>query len=84
MQKKSYAICQGCGKRAEYSDCTERPTPPQDARCKVLQGWLSVSQWKGIGLVDHYDFCSLTCLQKWVEAQVPKIPKTFLKAFQDE
>jgi hypothetical protein len=37
-----------------------------------------------MGSVDHYDFCSFTCLQKWVEAQVPKVPKTFLEAFHGE
>ncbi len=84
MKRKSYAICQCCGKQAAYSECSERCAPPDDARCEVLHGWLSVSHWKGMGAVEHYDFCSFTCLQKWVEAQVPKIPETFLKAFQDE
>ena len=37
-----------------------------------------------MGDVDHYDFCSFGCLQRWVEAQAPRIPKTFLSAFQDE
>ena len=84
MQKKGYAICQCCGKRAEYAECSERGAPPENARCKVLHGWLTVSHWKGIGSVDHYDFCSFSCLQKWVEAHVPRVPKTFLEAFQGE
>jgi len=84
MRKRNYAICQSCGKKAEYTDCSERCAPPEDARCKALSGWLSVSQWKGMGAVDHYDFCSFTCLQKWVEGKVPTVPKTFLEAFQDE
>jgi len=84
MRKRAYAICASCGRKVEYTECSERRAPPDDARCKVLHGWLSVSHWKGMGSVDHYDFCSLSCLQKWVEAQVPRVPKTFLKAFQDE
>lgn len=81
MRKKSYAICQYCGKRAKYTDCSERCAPPSDARCKVLDGWLSVSHWKGMGSVDHYDFCSFTCLQEWLDDKVPRVPETFLKAF---
>ncbi len=84
MRKRDCATCQSCGKKAEYTDCSQRCAPPQDARCNVLAGWLTVSQWKGMGAVDHYDFCSFTCLQKWVEGQVPRVPKTFLEAFQDE
>ena len=84
MRKRNYAACQFCGKKLEYTQCSERGVPPDDARCQALKGWLSVSQWKGMGVVDHYDFCSFTCLQAWVGAQVPKIPKTFFEAFQDE
>ena len=84
MAKRSYAICQGCGKKVEYTECSGRCAPPEDARCKVLDGWLSVSRWKGMGAVDYYDFCSLVCLQRWVDTKVSKIPRTFLKAFEDE
>ena len=76
--------CYSCGKRVEYTPCPERGALPEDARCSVLNGWLTVSRWKGMGDVDRYDFCSFGCLQRWVEAQVPRIPKTFLKAFQGE
>ncbi len=77
------AICYSCGKRAEYTLCSERGALPEDARCNALSGWLTVSRWKGIGHVDQYDFCSFDCLFRWARAQVPKIPKTFLDAFQD-
>jgi hypothetical protein len=83
MLKKNFAICQSCSKKTEYSECFENCAPPGDARCNALKGWLTVSRWRGVGSVDKYDFCSFSCLQKWVEAQVPKIPKPFLKAFQD-
>jgi len=84
VTKRNYAICQGCGKKAEYTECSERCVPPQDARCISLSGWLSVTHWLEIGLFGHYDFCSFVCLQKWVEAKAPKIPKTFIEAFRDE
>jgi len=29
-------------------------------------------------------YLGFTCLQRWVKAQAPKIPSTFLKAFPDE
>ena len=83
-ENENYPVCQFCGTNAEYTECFVKCAPPEDARCNALRGWLAVSHWKGLGSVDHYDFCSFTCLQKWVEAQVPQIPKTFLKAFQDE
>jgi len=77
------AICYSCSKRVEYAQCSGRGVLPEDAPCNVLSGWLTVSWWKGIGRVDHYDFCSVDCLFRWAEAQVPQIPKTFLDAFQD-
>ena len=84
MRESSYAVCQGCGKKVQYAECSEKCAAPEDARCKVLTGWLSVSCWKGMGAVDHCDFCSIVCLQRWVDSQVPRIPESFLKAFKDE
>lgn len=84
MGEKMYAVCQCCGKRVEYAECSEKCTPHEDTRCEVLTGWLSVSCWKGIWAVDYHDFCSFTCLQTWVDSKVPKVPQTFLKAFGQE
>ena len=74
MRKPTF-ICHSCGKRLEYA--------PGERPCEVLSGWLTVSQWKGLGAVDHHHFCSFTCLKRWVDTQVPKIPETFLKAFEE-
>ncbi len=71
---KGHFVCHSCGKGVEYSS-EERP-------CEVLSGWFAVAQWKGLGAVDQYIFCSFTCLKKWADAQVPKIPEAFLKAFE--
>lgn len=69
-------FCQSCGKKVEFAS----EEPP----CKALSGWLTVSQWKGLESVDHYIFCSFSCLQRWVDSQVPRIPKVFLKALGEE
>jgi hypothetical protein len=68
--------CSGCGDKVEFSS----KEPP----CKMLEGWLMLSHWKGLGSVEQYHFCSLTCLKKWAGAQTPKIPKVFLESFTDE
>lgn len=73
---KGDSVCFSCGKRVEYS--------PQEPPCKVLSGWLTVSKWKGPGAVEHYEFCSFTCLKRWAEAQVPAIPQAFLESFREE
>ena len=83
MGKGNHAICQSCGKKANYTECSQGCAPPQAARCTVLRGWLSVSHWKGTGAIDYYHFCSFGCLQRWVDAQVPRVPETFLKAFEE-
>ena len=67
--------CRSCGKGVEFSP----GAPP----CEVLQGWITVSHWKGSGSVEHHNFCSFGCLQQWVNAQVPKVPEVFLKYFEE-
>ena len=67
--------CHSCGKGMECS----LGEPP----CEVLREWLTISYWKGLGSVEHYTFCSFSCLKFWVEAQVPKIPKVFLESFKE-
>lgn len=82
--RKKYSKCETCGKRLAYSECSELEALPEDPKCAALKGWLTVSQWQGLESIDRYDFCSFLCLQKWVEKQVPQIPKAFLKAFDTE
>jgi hypothetical protein len=71
---REYFICHSCGKRVE---CGVRERP-----CEVLIGWLTVSLFKGPEAVEHYSFCSFTCLKTWLDAQIPQIPDVFLKAFE--
>ncbi len=80
---KSSASCYLCGKSVEYTDCFDKETLPVNARCEMLKGWLLVRQWKGMGLIDDYDFCSLDCLQKWVVSMLPKIPEEYLRSFEE-
>ena len=73
---KGNFICSSCGRKVESSS----EEPP----CSVLSGWLTVSHWKRLGSVEHYNFCSFTCLKMWAEAQTPEIPKVFLESFGEE
>jgi len=72
---KGHCICSSCGRGVEFS--------PEERPCEVLSGWLTVSQWKGLGEVEHYNFCSFTCLKRWADAQTPKVPEVFLKALEE-
>ncbi len=74
--QKEYFTCHSCGKKAEIV--------PEEPPCIVLRDWLMISHWKEPGSVGHYSFCSFTCLQRWVDAQVPKIPRVFLKSLGEE
>jgi hypothetical protein len=55
----------------------------EERPCEVLNGWFMVSRWKGPKVVEHYNFCSSTCLKTWIDAQVPQVPDVFLKAFEE-
>jgi hypothetical protein len=52
--------------------------------CEVLSGWITVSRWEGLGSVDHYHFCSFSCLKEWAGTQTLVIPKAFLDVFKGE
>ena len=68
-------ICSSCGRKVESSS----KEPP----CEVLSGWLTLAHWEGLGSVEHYNFCSFTCLKRWVETQAPEVPKVFLDSFEE-
>jgi len=68
--------CHSCGKGLESS--------PEEPPCEVLRGWLTVSYWKGLGAVSHYNFCSISCLKSWVDTRIPKVPEVFLKSFAED
>ena len=74
--EKANFSCHSCGKELE---CL-----PGEAPCEVLKGWLTVSYWKGRGVVSHYSFCSFSCLKSWADSQIPKIPKVFLESFEED
>lgn len=75
MQKECFT-CHSCDKRVEFT--------PEEPPCMALSGWLMLSHWQGLESVDHYTFCSLTCLRRWLNAQVPQIPEAFLKSFGEK
>ena len=84
MPKKNCVICYTCLKKVVYTDCSDREPPPKDARCNALMGWLAVSHWQGMHAVEHYDFCSFGCLQKWASSQIPRVPNIFFEALGEE
>ena len=73
---KRHSVCHSCGKEVEFGS----EEPP----CKALDGWLTISCWKGEGSVNHYSFCSFLCLQRWVDDQIPRVPEVFLKSLEDK
>ncbi len=83
MPNMNRAICKCCGNEAEYAECNANCIPQEDARCARLRGWMTVSRWNGTADVDELDFCSLTCLEKWVRSELPTIPQAFLQAFEE-
>ncbi len=52
--------------------------------CDVLHGWLMVSCLKGPESIERYSFCSLGCLQKWVDIQMPVVPDIFIESLGEE
>lgn len=68
-------VCDSCGKNVEH----HHSGPP----CEGLKGWLAVSYRKGCESVDHYSFCSISCLKEWVDSHATRIPDVFLKSFSE-
>lgn len=68
-------VCRSCGKELEHK-MGRMP-------CEDLRGWLTISHWKGRESVDHFSFCSVGCMQAWVEDQRTPIPEVFLKSFAE-
>lgn len=75
-EPNTHFSCDACGREVE---CPSGVMP-----CEALQGWLTVAYWEGPGVVEHYNFCSFTCLDSWVDAQVPRVPEVFLDSFKEE
>ena len=68
--------CYSCGCELEQKEGC--------APCEQLEGWITVSYWKGKEVVDHYNFCSKGCLSEWVDDQCPRVPSVFLKSFEED
>lgn len=72
---KRRCICQTCGCKVEFGQ--------KELPCEVLRGWLVISHLKGIEAIDQHSFCSLSCLQRWVDSQVPTVPEVFIKSLEE-
>ena len=68
--------CHSCGSEVEGA--------PEKPPCEVLKDWITVSHWKGVGVISRYSFCSFSCLKSWADAQVPRIPEVFLKSLGED
>lgn len=75
MEKRHF-ICHSCGKKIEGG----LDQPP----CELLQGWVVATHWKQPESVNQHFFCSFSCLKRWADANVPKIPDVFMNSFGDE
>jgi len=69
-------VCHICGRRVDFSG--------QEVPCEVLRGWLMVSHLKGVEQIDHHGFCSLSCLQRWVDSLAPQVPQVFIESLEEE
>ncbi len=69
-------ICSCCGKEVALS----RGQLP----CDVLYGWFMLSHLKEPEVVDRYSFCSYSCLQKWLNQQLPAVPDVFMQSLSEE
>jgi hypothetical protein len=67
--------CYGCGRNQGVES--------SDLPCLTLQGWYIVSHLKGPEDIKRYGFCSLTCLQRWVNENTPSIPEIFFSSLDD-
>jgi len=69
-------VCDSCGRELGHI-MGQMP-------CEEMEGWITISQWKGKESVDHLNFCSSVCLQQWFQEQFPRVPEVFLRSFDSE
>jgi hypothetical protein len=51
METGNYAICQSCGKKADYTECSQNCAVHDAAYCVVLSGWFQFLIGKGQALL---------------------------------
>ena len=71
----SWRACHACGRQVEMA--------PGQALGDALSGWVIVSRLRDKDSFDRFSFCSMCCLQQWVQRQVPVIPDIFLHSLDD-
>jgi hypothetical protein len=62
--------CYGCGRN--------QGVDPSELPCFALKGWYILSHLEGPEDIKRYGFCSITCLQRWVNEHAPSVPEIFL------
>ena len=68
--------CDSCGEEVEL----KRGELP----CDVLHGWFLLSHLKEPEIAERYSFCSLGCLHKWLDKQLPAVPDVFIQSLAEE
>jgi hypothetical protein len=46
---------------------------------EAMCGWLVLSYLKEEDNFDRFSFCSMECLQRWTQSQMPAVPEIFLQ-----
>lgn len=49
----------------------------------ALKGWYILSHLVGPEDIKRYGFCSVTCLQRWVNEHTPSVPEIFLTSLDE-
>lgn len=75
MMKRCY-VCSTCSRRVDLG--------PSEIPCDTLKGWYVITGFKGLETVERHNFCCLSCMYKWVENAVPKVPDIFIDSLKDE
>ncbi len=69
-------ICSSCG--------AEEALKRGELPCDILHGWFMLSRLNGPESIDRYSFCSLDCLHKWLNEQLPVVPDVFIESMTEE
>ncbi len=72
----SWRVCSACGRKLEVA--------PGKSLAEALGGWYILSVIRDQDSFDRIIFCSLGCLSRWTQNQLPAVPAVFRHALDDE
>jgi hypothetical protein len=71
----SWRICPTCGRELEVA--------AGKSLAEALRGWYILSIIKEGESFDRVIFCSLACLSRWTQGQLPRVPDVFRRSLDD-